>query len=57
MQSGDELHVLFAPFVGSAQIQLRAPHIAATSYVFQHPLFGMMDWQNDIYVIGPGSSR
>lgn len=57
MQIGDELHVLFAPFVGSAQIQLRAPHIAATSYVFQHPLFGMMDWQNDIYVIGPGSSR
>lgn len=57
IQIGDELHVLLSPFVGSAQIQLHAPHIAAASYVFQYPLFGMMDWQNDIYVIGPGSSR
>jgi len=57
MQVGDELHILVAPFVGSAQIQLSAPHITAASYVFDSPLFGMMHWQNDIYVFGPGSSR
>ncbi len=57
MQVGDELHVLLPPFVGTGQIHLVAPHPAALNYVFRYPLFGMMDWQNDIYEIGPGSSR
>lgn len=57
MQVGDELHVVLPPFTGTADIYLCAKDIATRSYVFLDPLFGMMDWQNDISVIGPGSSR
>ncbi len=57
MQVGDELHVLLPPFVGTARLELNAANSVARSYVFVNPLFGMMDWQNDISVFGPGSSR
>jgi hypothetical protein len=57
MQVGDELHVLLPPFVGTVRLELNAVHSLARSYVFLNPLFGMMDWQNDISVFGPGSSR
>jgi hypothetical protein len=57
MQVGDELHILMPPFVGATKLEVQALHSAASSYVFLYPLFGMMDWQNDVSVIGPGSSR
>ena len=57
MQVGDELHVLLPPFVGTLRLELYAASSVARSYVFLNPLFGMMDWQNDMSVFGPGSSR
>jgi hypothetical protein len=57
MQVGDELHILLPPFIATARLELNAVHSVARSYVFLNPLFGMMEWQNDISVFGPGSSR
>jgi hypothetical protein len=57
MQVADELYILVPPYVGGAQLQLQAQHLAVSSYVFISPLFGMMNGINDISVFGPGSSR
>ena len=57
MRVDDELHVLLPPFTGTAQLDLQALDSSASSYVFLNPLFGMMDWLNDVSVFGPGSSR